>query len=639
MVIDEAVEPTCTATGLTEGSHCSRCDDATTAQTVVAALGHSFTNYVSDGNATCLEDGTKTAKCDRCDATDTKADEDSALGHSFTNYVSDGNATCTADGTKTAKCDRCDATDTKADEDSALGHSFTNYVSDGNATCTADGTKTAKCDRCDATDTKADEGTVLGHSFKNYVSDGNATCTADGTKTAKCDRCDATDTVADEGSALGHAYVGAVTKEATCTEKGVMTYTCSNDASHTYTEDIALKAHNIVNVDAKAPTCEEAGFKAYEYCTTCSYTTFEPVAATGHSYNSGVITTEPTCEGTGVKTFTCQNDASHTYTEEVAATGHDYDMTKSEANLTRPVKNSDGTWEDGYYTFTCKNDASHKTTEEVKRADYSEYDELLQDADTILGSDIPEEDKAKLEDVLNDNKIPADLIESEQGQIEDVLDEIRDVIAEVYPDAGLTLEIRGNNTFYAGTILDLEAVKVGGSVEITATDVQWTSSDDNIVFFSNGKLFAIGTGTVTLTAKTGILTASKTVTIVEGGNARKLNFLAIDKMHFIVEDYFAIFNGANLYWSNDYSIRFRVYTYQSFPFETYIVYINGQAVEPDADGYYTVPSNAGDIRVTISGAVYDDDGSGNASKFNFWEWLLAFFRKIINFFKNLFGIK
>ena len=41
----------------------------------------------------------------------------SALGHSFTNYVSDGNATCTADGTKTAKCDRgCGATDTIPDE-------------------------------------------------------------------------------------------------------------------------------------------------------------------------------------------------------------------------------------------------------------------------------------------------------------------------------------------------------------------------------------------------------------------------------------------------------------------------------------------------------------------------------------------
>ena len=128
-----AVDPTCTEAGHTAYYTCSGCaewfadasgavviTDKTTV--VIDALGHSFTNYVSDGNATCTEDGTKTAKCDRCDVTDTVTDTGSALGHSFTNYVSDGNATCTEDGTKTAKCDRCEVTDTIADPDSALGH-------------------------------------------------------------------------------------------------------------------------------------------------------------------------------------------------------------------------------------------------------------------------------------------------------------------------------------------------------------------------------------------------------------------------------------------------------------------------------------------------------------------------------------
>ena len=52
--------------------------------------------------------------------TDTKPDVGSALGHSFTNYISDGNATYEQDGTKTAKCDRCDATDTIPDPGSRL---------------------------------------------------------------------------------------------------------------------------------------------------------------------------------------------------------------------------------------------------------------------------------------------------------------------------------------------------------------------------------------------------------------------------------------------------------------------------------------------------------------------------------------
>ena len=67
---------------------CNRCCEER------VAPGHSFTNYVSDGNATCTEDGTKTAKCDRCDVTDTVADEGSALGH---NFVA---GTCTVCGAK-----------------------------------------------------------------------------------------------------------------------------------------------------------------------------------------------------------------------------------------------------------------------------------------------------------------------------------------------------------------------------------------------------------------------------------------------------------------------------------------------------------------------------------------------------------
>ena len=107
---DILTPPTCVTEGYT--THVCELCGASYVDNYAAALGHNFTKYVSDNNATCTEDGTKTAKCDRCDVTDTIADEGSKLGHSFTEYVSDNNATCTEDGTKTAKCDRCDVTDT-----------------------------------------------------------------------------------------------------------------------------------------------------------------------------------------------------------------------------------------------------------------------------------------------------------------------------------------------------------------------------------------------------------------------------------------------------------------------------------------------------------------------------------------------
>lgn len=146
--------------------------------------------------------------------------------HSFTNYVSNNDATCIKDGTKTAKCDYCDATDTVTDKGSKKGHSYRDYVSDNNATCTEDGTKSLRCTVCGGEGMAIDEGSALGHSFTNYVSDNNATCTEDGTKTAICDRCDATDTIPDEGSALGHDY-----SEGTCKRCGEVDlgYTPSSD--------------------------------------------------------------------------------------------------------------------------------------------------------------------------------------------------------------------------------------------------------------------------------------------------------------------------------------------------------------------------------------------------------------------------
>ena len=68
--------------------------------------------------------------------------------HSFTNYVSDGNATCTVDGTKTAKCDHCDLTDTIADVGSALGHAWGDWIVIQEPTTTENGVEEHTCTRC-----------------------------------------------------------------------------------------------------------------------------------------------------------------------------------------------------------------------------------------------------------------------------------------------------------------------------------------------------------------------------------------------------------------------------------------------------------------------------------------------------------
>ena len=165
--------------------------------------------------ATCTEKGVRTYTCSS--SSHTRTEDIPALNHSFAGqaYVSDNNATCEQDGTKTVKCVRygtggCTATDTVTDTDSKLGHFFEDYVSDNNATCEQDGTKTAKCVRygeggCTATDTVTDTDSKLGHLFEDYISNNDATYARDGTKTAKCvryDQCGETHTIPDEGSRL-----------------------------------------------------------------------------------------------------------------------------------------------------------------------------------------------------------------------------------------------------------------------------------------------------------------------------------------------------------------------------------------------------------------------------------------------------
>ena len=193
---------------------------------------HSFSEYIPNGDATCTEDGTKTAWCDYgCGETDTVIDEGSKLDHDFTDYKSNGDATCEEDGTKTAWCDYgCGETDTVTDEGSKLDHDFTNYKSNGDATCEEDGTKTATCDNgCGETDTVTDEGSATGCRFTDYKSNGDATCTEDGTKTATCDNgCGETDTKIDEGSAKGHSFTDYKT-DAT----GKQTATCDNGCGTT----------------------------------------------------------------------------------------------------------------------------------------------------------------------------------------------------------------------------------------------------------------------------------------------------------------------------------------------------------------------------------------------------------------------
>ena len=66
VAIDPAVAATCTTTGLTEGSHCTACNEVLTAQQTIPALGHDWDEGEVTRAATCSATGVRTHHCTRC---------------------------------------------------------------------------------------------------------------------------------------------------------------------------------------------------------------------------------------------------------------------------------------------------------------------------------------------------------------------------------------------------------------------------------------------------------------------------------------------------------------------------------------------------------------------------------------------
>lgn len=106
--------------------------------------------YEVTEEAKCGVNAIESATCTLCGETDEREIEGTALEHIFLDYVSNGDATCTADGTKTAFCIHgCGTTDTVADEGSMLDHTD----EDGDKLCDDCGSEAY--DRCDICGGKA----------------------------------------------------------------------------------------------------------------------------------------------------------------------------------------------------------------------------------------------------------------------------------------------------------------------------------------------------------------------------------------------------------------------------------------------------------------------------------------------------
>ena len=116
---------------------------------------------------------------------------------------------------------------------------------------------------------------------------------------------------------------GKVTQNATCTAKGIKTFTCTVCKS-TRIEEIPATGHvNKITKFAKEASCKSEGYTGDIYCQDCGKLLEEGqvIPKADHVWNKGEITTPATCTTKGIKTYSCASCGT-TKTEAIAATGH-----------------------------------------------------------------------------------------------------------------------------------------------------------------------------------------------------------------------------------------------------------------------------------------------------------------------------
>ena len=338
-------EATCKAEGYTGDTYCTDCETKVSSGQEIPKTDHTWDNGKVTTEATCEHTGVRTYTCSVCG--ETKEEETPKTDHTYDDGTVTKKPTCIETGIKTYTCTVCQKT--KTEEIPATGHQHTEIRDEKEATCTETGyTGDTYCKDCG---TKLSSGEVISKKAHDYeVKDRQKpTCTTDGYVLSVCKACG--DEKQEVLPATGHQHTEIRNKkEATCKAEGYTGDMYCKDCGEKLSDGKTIAKTTEHTWDAgkvtKAATCTEKGVKTYT-CTVCGATKTEEIAATGHQHTEVRNKVEATCtkEGYSGDVYCTDCGTKLSSGTEIARKAHEYEeRERNEANCKR----------NGYILFVCK---------------------------------------------------------------------------------------------------------------------------------------------------------------------------------------------------------------------------------------------------------------------------------------------
>lgn len=338
-------EATCKAEGYTGDTYCTDCETKVSSGQAIPKIDHTWDNGKVTTEATCEHTGVRTYTCSVCG--ETKEEETPKTDHTYDDGTVTKKPTCIETGIKTYTCTVCQKT--KTEEIPATGHQHTEIRNKKEATCTETGyTGDTYCKDCG---TKLSSGEVISKKAHDYeVKDRQEpTCTTDGYVLSVCKVC--RDEKQEILPATGHQHTEIRNKkEATCKDKGYTGDVYCKDCGEKLSDGKTIAKTTEHTWDGgkvtKAATCTEKGVKTYT-CTVCGATKTEEIAATGHQHTEVRNKVEATCTKDGYSGDVYCTDCGTKLSSgtEIARKAHEYEeRERNEANCKR----------NGYILFVCK---------------------------------------------------------------------------------------------------------------------------------------------------------------------------------------------------------------------------------------------------------------------------------------------